>query len=232
MRSAVQGAIFIISYSAKEHGFQVTPLKLQKLLYYVQAWSLVFNNEPFFKDALEAWVHGPVVPQVYRSYKHLGAGPIQTAASTLPNLKAKQKEVLQVVLSSYGNKDGRFLEDLTHSEAPWIKARTGLAATDKSNRKISLRNMKSFYTPFVISKMPPRISPRAMAKKDNPLTRKKDRPFLTGLGSVVDICPPKSRKVFYTQKDFQDFSCDLEEMASDWENVGGSIRSVIENASS
>lgn len=198
MLSAAKGAECIISYSTKEYGLRITPLKLQKLLYYVQAWSLVFSNEPFFKETIEAWVHGPVVPQIYRSYKHLGASPIQNAVSTLPTLEANQKDVLQVVLSTYGNKDGRFLEDLTHSEMPWIKARLGLTATDKSNRKIGLQDMKRFYTPFAVSQTPPRISRKAMEKKEAYFTGKKPHPFLAGIGSVLDICPTKSRKVFWT----------------------------------
>lgn len=232
MLNAIEGAACIIYYSVNKYGCRITPLKLQKLLYYVQAWSLVFNDEALFKDEIQAWVHGPVVPQIYQSYKHIGAGSIQGNSLALPALEKRQSNVLQVVLSTYGSKDGRFLESLTHSEKPWIKARLGLTATDKSNRKISLRDMKSFYAPLILSKAPPKISPKAMELKDMSTANKNARPFFRGMGSVMDICPPKSRKIFYTQKDFSDSSSDLEEMASDWENIGGSISSVMDNAGS
>lgn len=231
MLSAVDGAKCIISYSDREYGYQVTPLKLQKLLYYLQAWSLVFNDEPLFENALEAWIHGPVVPSVYRAYKHLGASRIQDNGSK-PTLEERQENVLQAVLSTYGSRDGRFLENLTHSEDPWVKARLGLAATDKSSRKISLQDMKNFYTPFVLSKLPPTISPKAVEIKGDSTRKKKSRPFIRGIGSVVDIYPTKSRKIFYTQSDFQGASSDFEEIASDWENIGGSIQSVIDNLGS
>jgi len=48
-------------YKGKEENKPITNKKLQKLLYYSQAWYLVFNKKPLFKDKIEAWVHGPAI---------------------------------------------------------------------------------------------------------------------------------------------------------------------------
>src|ERR1017187_8862366 len=50
---------------------EITNLKLQKLLYYAQAWHLVLHEEAIFDESIEAWVHGPVVPEIFRMYSHL-----------------------------------------------------------------------------------------------------------------------------------------------------------------
>ena len=64
-------ANYLLSY-AKKRNSSVDNLKLQKLLYYAQAWHLVFRGKPLFRERIEAWVHGPVVPLIYREYRKYG----------------------------------------------------------------------------------------------------------------------------------------------------------------
>ena len=62
--SAQQIADYLIAFSHSV-GDPISNLKLQKLLYYAQAWYLALHNEPLFPESIEAWVHGPAVPPVY-----------------------------------------------------------------------------------------------------------------------------------------------------------------------
>ena len=56
----------------REAGDSITHLKLQKLIYYSQAWSLALNGIALFEEDFEAWAHGPVIPEVYQEYKEYG----------------------------------------------------------------------------------------------------------------------------------------------------------------
>jgi uncharacterized phage-associated protein len=58
-----------ILFTAHERSIEMTNLKLQKLLYYCQAWYLAFLGKPLFGERIEAWIHGPVVPPVFGSFK-------------------------------------------------------------------------------------------------------------------------------------------------------------------
>ncbi|WP_258832406.1 Panacea domain-containing protein [Peribacillus frigoritolerans] len=101
----------------------ITPLKLQKLVYYGHSWYMLLNNgEPLIDEEFQAWVHGPVCPSLYRMYKHFGYGTIPIPDSVLP-VDQNVQEVLDIVWNMYGSFDGRYLEELTHQEVPWIMAR-------------------------------------------------------------------------------------------------------------
>lgn len=121
----------------------VTNLKLQKLLYYAQAWNLAFTGTPLFAEDIEAWVHGPVVPKVFRRFKALGWKTIDTTVSPfhgpylIPHLRS--------ILKAYGDLGATQLERLTHSEDPWKNARKGLPADVSSNNVISRSDMETFY---------------------------------------------------------------------------------------
>lgn len=136
-------ADFFIRF-AHEHGDQISNLKLQKLLYYAQAWFLAINGRPLFDDRLEAWVHGPVVPPVYGEFKKwswqaIGINP------ELPPLAEPVKAHLEEVAAVYGSMSAFDLERLTHSEAPWIDARGAVPEDEASTAVISLESMERFY---------------------------------------------------------------------------------------
>ena len=124
----------------------LTNKKLQKLLYYAQAWSLVLRNKPLFDEPIEAWIHGPVVPSVYRRYKEFGFGFIKekNISSNLPCDEIK--ELLDEVWQIYGKYDADYLEALSHSESPWIQARSTLDAETNSSAIISHESMIAFYS--------------------------------------------------------------------------------------
>ena len=134
-------------YLAAKEKEPITNKKLQKLVYYAQAWSLVLNNKRLFKDPIEAWVHGPAVRNLYVQYKRFGFAPIQEEVATDEiNIPEKTKEFLDSVWKAYGRLDAGYLEMLTHSEKPWQKAREGLQSCESSRNEISLITMKKYYS--------------------------------------------------------------------------------------
>src|SRR5258708_34160936 len=98
----------------------VSNLKLQKLLYYSQAWHLALLKTPLFEEEIEAWVHGPVVPQVFRYYRDCKWNPIAN-----PALAAKPAYMphLEEVWRVYGNFPAFDLERQTHPENQWKRPR-------------------------------------------------------------------------------------------------------------
>ena len=109
------------AYILKQRG-EMSTWKLQKLCYYSQAWSLVWDEEPLFKEEIEAWAHGPVVKCLYKHHK--GQFAITSLRKGRPaTLTADQVETIDVVLKMYGDIPGATLGRLTHSEPPWREAR-------------------------------------------------------------------------------------------------------------
>lgn len=138
-------ADYFIWKSAQE-GKPITNKKLQKLIYYAQAWHLVFNEgKPLFNEDIEAWVHGPVVRSVYQLFKKFGFNPIISKVDKNPIEDIQEKELLDQVWKIYGTMDAEYLEMLTHREDPWQKARQGNESTERSSTVIDLGQMESFY---------------------------------------------------------------------------------------
>jgi uncharacterized phage-associated protein len=125
----------------------VTNKKLQKLLYYAQAWSLAIRNELMFKQDIEAWVHGPAIREVYMEYKTFGFKPITLEIDPKDiALDNDTKKFLDSVWNVYGNFDGDYLETLSHSEAPWQDARRGMEEDESSDTVIEPEAMLSFFS--------------------------------------------------------------------------------------
>lgn len=132
----------------------VTPKKMQKLMYYAYAWGLVFfNNSPnnletrLFDGKFEAWVHGPVDSQLYARFAKYGYDPI-TIPSEKPPVHIKSPDVLdllQQINDIYGGFSGNQLERLTHQEQPWLNARGDAKPLDPSDNVISDKDMYIFY---------------------------------------------------------------------------------------
>jgi uncharacterized phage-associated protein len=143
MQKASSISDFFIA-SLHECGDPLSNLKLQKLLYYAQAWHLAIFDAPLFAEDIEAWVHGPVVVSEYRRFKGWAWQPIMDNPA-IPTLDDATKAHLQEVLEAYGSKNAYELEQLTHSEAPWKIARKGISEDEPSNEVISYEEMKKFY---------------------------------------------------------------------------------------
>jgi uncharacterized phage-associated protein len=119
----------------------VNAFKLQKLLYYVQAWSIAWNGQRMFADELQAWKDGPVVAGVFEDVKHHASRKIKQALPVEPS----HAGLIDRVLGMYGHYDHTYLIDLSHNEAPWKAARGDLGPLDKSQTPISEELIASFY---------------------------------------------------------------------------------------
>jgi len=133
-----------IIWRSHEAGDVVTHLKLQKLLYYVQAWHLAIKGEALFDGEFEAWVHGPVNPAIYRRFRYLKWSPIDEDIAE-PNLPQGAKDHIDEVLGVYSDLSAYQLELLAHREAPWIEARIGLVPDENSSNIIRAATMQGFY---------------------------------------------------------------------------------------
>ena len=124
-------------------------LKLLKLLYYIQGYHLAMFNAPLFNDKMEAWLHGPVVPSVYKWVKDMTDEKLQDEAMNdeqmgALNLHPQQTELISEVLKIYNKYSAYGLRDKTHTEMPWLS----VYEKDKNN-EITLENLKNIITPLV-----------------------------------------------------------------------------------
>lgn len=144
--TALAVAQYFVWLSNKE-GKPVTNKKLQKLIYYAQAWSLALMDKKIFEDKIEAWVHGPAVRSVYGKYKMCGFNPIceEISSDEIDKIPEVVQNLLNDVWKVYGKYDGEYLELLSHSEDPWQKARQGLEPSIGSENEILPEEMKVFY---------------------------------------------------------------------------------------
>jgi len=118
--------------------------KLQKLVYYCQAWHLVWEDRPLFPDRIEAWANGPVVPALYQHHRR--AFEVSSWPSGNPrNLEPDEISSIVAVLKKYGSRRGAWLSALTHREKPWLEARAGLADGERGNHEIRNEAMAEYY---------------------------------------------------------------------------------------
>ena len=130
-----------VIYYLNEKSYTVNHLKLQKLLYYIEAWYSVFKNESIFDEKIEAWSHGPVIRKVWNYFKNESIlyDNLKVKTSFKLDASKEQFEIINDVLDEYGDKSGYYLECLTHSETPWIVAKKSGSTT------ISKEIMRKFY---------------------------------------------------------------------------------------
>lgn len=141
-------ANYFIYKSESESRIDLTNKKLNKLLYYSKAWFYTLNGTEIFENNVKAWVHGPVIVEVYQEYKKYGFGKITQVISEndFSKLTKDERSFLDEVWSIYGKRDADYLELLTHSEDPWQNARQGLSSFDNSDNNITLESMKTYYS--------------------------------------------------------------------------------------
>ncbi|NJL65514.1 MAG: SocA family protein [Methylacidiphilales bacterium] len=128
---------------ANETGSFLSNLKLQKLVYYAQAWYLAIHDNPLFDEDFQAWIHGPVIPTLYQKYKSFGWQPILEDAN--PELPQEIQDFLKEVAEEYFACDAYELEQMTHAETPWVNARENLPPDTPSNAVIIKESMKEYY---------------------------------------------------------------------------------------
>ena len=133
----------VAAYILQKQG-PMTTWKLQKLVYYSQAWSLVWDDDVLFPEEIEAWANGPVVRELYDVHRGkyrlscLGNGHADT-------LTEDQRETVDAVLEFYGDKSPQWLSDLTHMEAPWHSARRNVPEGVRGDTIIAKEDLAEYY---------------------------------------------------------------------------------------
>jgi uncharacterized phage-associated protein len=123
---------------------RMSAMKLQKLVYYSQAWALVWDDRPIFNEEIQAWANGPVAPDLYD--KHRGQYSVsEWQFGDGRNLSEDHAETIGIVLDFYAKHDAQQLSDLTHSEPPWRIARGGLPEGAPCNNPITHESMAEYY---------------------------------------------------------------------------------------
>lgn len=149
-----------------QNGNSISPLKLQKILYYLQAWFMVyFNKELLFDNQPEAWVNGPVYREVYEAFRRRGmysqfsmadlgveeqdAPTVLESLHNAMNLTEENWALIEQVLTRYGSMSQDRLVFLTHSQRPWNEARKSAQPFEYSDQKISFDSMYDYYSKAV-----------------------------------------------------------------------------------
>jgi uncharacterized phage-associated protein len=129
----------VAAYILEKHG-PMTAMKLQKLVYYSQAWSIVWDHDSLFPEEIEAWSNGPIVPRLWDAHwGEFRVSRVQGGDAT--PLTRKQRETVDAVLKFYGPKNAQWLSELTHMEDPWKKA-----WAQGSNTVISKSGLAEYYS--------------------------------------------------------------------------------------
>lgn len=134
----------VAAYILKKRG-KMTTMKLQKLVYYAQAWSLVWDGRPLFNEPIQAWANGPVCPVLYQAHQgkfNIDSGDIEGDVGTLDDGANKS---VDAVVDYYGDRSSHWLSQLTHGESPWKDSREGLTAGDRGTSEITHVAMAEYY---------------------------------------------------------------------------------------
>lgn len=140
MNQVLDVSRYIINYS-NTNDYGISNLKLQKILYFVQAYFLTNSqdNEPCFGETIEAWDFGPVVPKAYHEYKQYGSGDIPIITSYInfdeediwdsqrmqyddSNICENDKTLIKAVVDKFSSYSATDLVTITHKQSPWKDA--------------------------------------------------------------------------------------------------------------
>jgi len=125
----------------------MSAMKLQKLLYYSQAWSMVWDEEELFDTDFQAWANGPVLPSIYDQHRGMfKVGEDNFIKGDADKVIDDAADTVDKVLEAYGSKTAQWLSNLTHEEAPWLDARNGLPTSARSNHTITKGDIHLFYS--------------------------------------------------------------------------------------
>lgn len=128
-------------------GKEITPLALQKILYYAQGFYKAFFGKFLFEDDCQAWVHGPVYVNIYEKYKEFKSANIciDIDYDIEDTIVDEKREILNAIIKYFGYYNGKALEKMSHYETPWINARKGLLPTENSNNIMNKEDIKEYF---------------------------------------------------------------------------------------
>ena len=146
MASAFQVAkAYLELAAAGDEADPISNLRLQKLLYYAQGWSLALREKALFPERIEAWALGPVVPEVYHYLKPHGSGAVPAEAIFVGLIDEDEGLFVASVWGTYKVFSASKLSEMTHSEEPWRKARGNLAPSDASSEEITAESLRNYF---------------------------------------------------------------------------------------
>lgn len=145
-----QSKIYLISKHIIAKMEDITPLALQKILYYIQGFSTYFFDKPIFSDNAEAWVHGPVYREIYDRFSYYRYNPISKnefeSYNEIDSLNEKEIKLIDSVINNFGVYSGKTLEKMTHITIPWEEGRKELSEEEYSSNIIDTETMKDYFT--------------------------------------------------------------------------------------
>ena len=129
-----------LDLSAKE-GAALSPMQVQKLVYFSHGWHLAFDQGPLSSEPAQAWMWGPVFPSLYHALKHWGSGAIRGPLDLPQNdLEQFASDLIARVWEVYGGMTAIALSQLSHDpDGPWQTVRSqshGARNVDIPNRLI------------------------------------------------------------------------------------------------
>jgi uncharacterized phage-associated protein len=123
-------ALILAAYIVKNYD-NISPMKLQKLLYYVKAWGIV-SGENLLDAAFEKWTYGPVNSVVYQAFKSYANQFIPQSMVEKANLPKENKKTIDFILDCYASYTAVTLSAMTHEDEPWKKTSVNKVISDKS----------------------------------------------------------------------------------------------------
>ncbi len=146
MLSAKAVAKYFLARVDEDAGDGISNLKLQKLVYYAQGFHLALHDAPLFRERIEAWEHGPVVPELYREYKAFGSASIPAPRDFDPHEYSPEvTRLLDEVYDVFGQYSAWKLRNMTHEERPWIDA----YENGERGRVITPAAMREYFKDYV-----------------------------------------------------------------------------------
>lgn len=140
--------VFDVAEAILQKAGPMTAMKLQKLVYYAQAWSLVWDERPLFDARIEAWANGPVCRQLYAAHRQMFQVQTGLFQGDPRSLDPAAIETIDRVVEFYGKQSAQWLSDLSHLEQPWqaARARAGVAEGTACEEEITLADMHEYYS--------------------------------------------------------------------------------------
>jgi len=138
-------ADYFLKIVDRDSGSTITPLKLQKILYYSQGYYLAMYDKELFSADFRAWAHGPANEDIYGKYKDEKYEAIPEPSDEIKTLDDHVMKFLNDIWHTFGMYDGKFLEEQTHKEKPWIMARKGYEPGEKCHNIITKESMKDYF---------------------------------------------------------------------------------------
>jgi uncharacterized phage-associated protein len=140
---ATHVAAWFINHADRDAGEAITHLKVQKLVYYAEAWYLANFDTSLISEELQAWAHGPVALSVYKKYAGNGWDALQP--ESIVKVTAIINRFLMAVYAEYGQFSAKRLEVITHKEEPWLITRGDISPEAKCTKSIDKLLMRNYY---------------------------------------------------------------------------------------